>query len=63
MKKSSVTTLLILLVFLIFTRNNAYSVENSGLILPYDIGNEDTVRNEDELKTYIQDSVKKRDRM
>jgi single-stranded-DNA-specific exonuclease len=58
-----VPIIFILSVFLIFTRNNAYSVENSGLILPYDIGNEDTVRNEDELKTYIQDSVKKRDRM
>ena len=60
MKKSNLIVLFILSVFLIFTRNNAYSVENSGLILPYDIGNEDTVRNEDELKTYIQYSVKKK---
>ena len=63
MKKNKTVLFVILLLFYGANFGNVYSSEVDGLVVPYTIGDEDTVRSEEELKKYIETSVKKKDKM
>ena len=63
MKKNNIILFIILILCQFITLINVYSSEIDGLVVPYTIGDEDTVRSEEELKKYIEVSVKKKDKM